>query len=271
MLDPVDIILFLITGFVAGTFGGLLGLGGATVLVPALTLGFGLPVHMVIAISLVSNVFVAITGAIGYSRKGLIHRKPVLVMNAGSVFGIVIGTFIATRTPGETIKVLFGMFLLFMIIEAAIRVTAGHVRRTPAQSEEAIPEPEHMNVPGFTILGFIMGLLGALLGIGGGTIAVPVQNVIFKVPLRNAIANSLATIIFSASIGAVLYFVLSGGQLFSTRDALMTAAAIVPGSILGARSATAIAHRVPTPYIKLIFYVAILYVAVNMIKSGMAW
>ena len=61
MLAPVDILLFLITGFVAGAFGGLLGLGGAIILVPALTLGFGLPVHMAIAVSLVSNVFVAAT------------------------------------------------------------------------------------------------------------------------------------------------------------------------------------------------------------------
>jgi len=271
MLTPVDVILLLITGFVAGTFGGLLGLGGATVIVPALTLGFGFPVHMVIAVSLISNVFVAITSTWGYSRKGLIYRKPVLAMNFGSIAGIAIGTFIATRTPGDLIKVLFGVFLLFMILEAALRAAIAYLRHAPKESEETKPEPEHINVPGFAILGFAMGVLGALLGIGGGTVAVPVQNVIFKIPLRNAIANSLTTIIVSASIGAILYLVLSGNSLFSVQDALFTAAAIVPGSMAGARSATTIAHRVPTRYIKLIFYLAIFYVALNMIKSGMGW
>jgi|AGTN01.3.fsa_nt_gi Predicted permeases len=271
MLDLVYLILLMLTGFTAGTFGGLLGLGGATILVPALALGFGLPIHMVIAIALVSNVFVSITSAIGYGRRGLIHRKPVLVMNLGSIAGIAIGTYVATQTPADIIKVLFGSFLLVMIFEAALRIAADAARRKPAEVEETAPEPEHVNVPGFTLLGFAMGLMGALIGIGGGTIAVPVQNVLFKIPLRNAIANSLTTIIVSASVGAVLYFILSGELLFSTHDALITAAIIVPGSVAGALSATAIAHRVPARYIKLIFYAAILYVAVNMIKSGMGW
>lgn len=271
MLELIEIILFMLTGLIAGSFGGLLGLGGATILVPALTLGFGLPVHMAIAVSLVSNVFVSATSAIGYGRKGLIHRKPVLIMNIGSIAGIAIGTFIATRSPADVIKVLFGLFLLFMIFEAALRIAAGIIKRKPRGSDEAIPEPEHINVPGFTILGFAMGVLGALLGLGGGTVAVPVQNVLFKIPLKNAIANSLATIVVSSSIGAVLYFLMGSGHLFSASDALITAAAVVPGSVIGAHAATRIADRVSVRDIKLIFYAVLLYIAYNMIKSGMGW
>jgi uncharacterized membrane protein YfcA len=271
MLVPVDILLFLVTGFIAGTFGGLLGLGGATILVPALTLGFGLPVHMAIAVSLVSNIFVSATSAVGYGRKGLIHRRTVLVMNVGSIAGIVIGTIIATRSPGDLIKVMFGLFLLFLILEAVVRVISGVVRRRPLQSEQAIKEPEHINVPGFASVGFFMGILGAMLGLGGGTVAVPVQNVLFKMPLKNAIANSLATIVVSASIGAMLYFFLGAGRLFSASDALITAASIVPGSVTGAYLATTIAHRVSTRDIKFIFYAVLLYIAGNMIKSGMGW
>ena len=82
----------------------------------------------------------------------------------------------------------------------------------------------------------------------------PVQHALFKIPLKNAIANSLATIVVSASVGAVLYFIMGAGHLFSADDALITAAAIVPGSVVGARSATAMADRVPAHYIKFIFY-----------------
>ncbi|HEY3273534.1 MAG TPA: sulfite exporter TauE/SafE family protein [Methanocella sp.] len=271
MLEAVDVILFLITGFIAGTFGGLLGLGGATILVPALTLGFGLPIHMAIAISLVSNVFVALVSAIGYGRKGLIHRKAVLIMNAGSIAGIAIGTIIATRSPADLIKLLFGLFLVFMIVEAMLRLIARTLARKPREERERMQEPEHINKLQFSALGFVMGVLGALIGIGGGTVAVPVQNVLFKIPLKNAIANSLATIVVSASVGAVLYFILGAGHLFSGYDALVTAAVIVPGAVIGARSATAMADRVPVSYIKLIFYAMLLYVAYNMIKSGMGW
>jgi uncharacterized protein len=264
MLAPVDILLFLITGLLAGTFGGLLGLGGATILVPALTLGFGLPVHLAVAVSLISNVFVSSTATLGYSRRGLIHWKTVYVMTLGSIAGVLIGTVIATRSPEDLIKLLFGLFLLLVVIEGVLRVQR-------KGSGESITEPEKINVPGFTILGFIMGLLGAMLGIGGGTVATPVQHTFFKLPLRNAIANSLATIIVSALLGAVLYFILGAGHLFSAGDALITAIAVVPGSVAGARLATVAERHVPERYIKFIFYVAILYIAYNMIKSGMGW
>ncbi len=271
MLEPVDIIMFLITGFVAGAFGGLLGLGGATILVPALSLGFGLPIHMAIAVSLVSNIFVSITGAVVYGRKGLIHRRTVMIMNIGSIAGIVIGTIIATRSPADLIKVLFGLFLLFIIAEAILRVVAGKHKEKPSPGPDRMAEPEDVNKLGFSALGFTMGILGALIGIGGGTVAVPVQNVLFKIPLKNAIANSLATIVVSASVGAVLYFIMGSGHLFSGYDALITAAAIVPGSVIGARSATAMADRVPAQYIKFIFYTVLLYIAYNMLKSGLGW
>jgi uncharacterized membrane protein YfcA len=141
MMAPVDILLFLITGFVAGTFGGLLGLGGATILVPALSLGFGLPIYMAIAVSLISNVFVSITATIGYHRRGLINWKIVRIMTLGSIAGVLIGTVIATRSPAGLIKLLFGAFLLFVVLEGVLRVR----RKEPDNGGKV---PDKINVPG---------------------------------------------------------------------------------------------------------------------------
>jgi uncharacterized membrane protein YfcA len=268
MLTPIDILLFLVTGFVAGTFGGLLGLGGATILVPALTLGFGLPVYLAVMVSLVSNFFVSTTAVISYNRQGLIHWRTVYVMTLASIAGVIIGTIIATRSPAGLIKVLFGVFLLVLVIEGVLRVRwkgPGKLEKVPFQASEKV------NVPGYSILGFIMGLLGAMLGIGGGTLATPVQHTFFKLPLKNAIANSLATIIVSAFLGAMLYFIMGAGHLFSTEEALVTAATVVPGSVAGAKFATIAGKHIPERYIKFIFYTVILYIAYNMIKSGMGW
>jgi uncharacterized membrane protein YfcA len=102
-------------------------------------------------------------------------------------------------------------------------------------------------------------------------VATPVQHSFFKQPLKKAIANSLATIIVSALLGALLYFILGAGHLFSAGDALITAAAVVPGAVVGAKFATVAEKHLPERYIKFIFYAAILYIAYNMIKSGMGW
>lgn len=263
MLSQVDIILFLITGLIAGSFGGLLGLGGATILVPTLTLGFGLPIHLAIAVSLISNIFVSLTSVLGYRGRGLLHKRTIMIMNVGSIAGIIIGTFIAIHSPESLIKTIFGIFLLILIAVALIR------RQKPDTGETK--EPQHINVPAFSTLGFGMGLLGSILGIGGGTLAVPVQNTLLKVPLRNAIANSLATIVVSSTFGAITYFIVGSGTSFSAEEALITAAAIVPGAVIGARLATSASEKIPVHYIRYIFYLVLLYISYNMIRSGMGW
>lgn len=255
--------LLFITGAVSGMFGGLLGIGGATILVPALTLLFGLPVHLAIGVSLLNNVVVSVSATLRYRKMGLLHRRIIFVMNVGSIAGIIIGTIIATKSPESALKVLFGVFLLFIVANALIR------RDTVDPAE--MKEPGAKAEAGLTGLGFIMGLLGALLGLGGGTVAVPVLNSIFKMPLKQAIANSLATIILASSLGAIIYFYLSSGTLFSADEALLTAAAIIPGSFIGARLGARASERLRTNYIKYIFYALLLYIAYNMIKSGSGW
>jgi uncharacterized protein len=259
----LSLFLLLLTGIASGTMGGLLGIGGATILVPALTLGFGLPIHLAIGVSLLNNVAVSLSATLKYRKGGLLNRRVIILMNVGSIAGIILGTFLATRSPESALKVLFGAFLLFMVANALVRREAveGRFLENPDTKEKA----------GLTGLGFIMGLLGALLGLGGGTVAVPVLNTIFKMPLKRAIANSLATIILSSSLGAVIYFYLSSGTLFSFEEAVITAVTIIPGSVIGARAGAMLTERLHARYIKYIFYALLLYIAFNMIKSGMGW
>ncbi len=259
----LSLVMFFISGIVSGTLGGLLGIGGATILVPALTLLFGLPIHLAIAVSLVNNVVVSLTATMRYRNRGLLHRKVILIMNVGSIAGIAIGTFMATRSPEATLKVFFGVFLLLMVVNVLLN--------KEAENTEVMKDPTHREEVGLTGLGFVMGLLGALLGLGGGTVAVPVLNTVFKMPLRQAIANSLATIILSSALGAIIYFYLGSGTLFTGNEAILTAASIVPGSILGARAGAMLSEHLHTKYIKYIFYALLLYIAYSMIKSGVGW
>jgi len=261
MLSVAVSALLLITGLTAGCFGGLLGLGGATILVPALTLGFGLPIHLAIAVSLVSNIFVSLVAVIGYRSQGLLHSKTIRVMNIASVGGVLIGTLLAAYSPASLLELAFGVFLVALVAEATL------VKRELHMGNEE--EPEHIDVPAFSALGFIMGLLGATLGIGGGSLAVPVQNSLLRVPLKNAIANSLATIVVSASIGSITYFLVGAGTLFPVGESLTTAAVLVPGSVCGAMLSTRVGSRVPVQYLRYIFYLVLLYIAINMIKSGL--
>jgi uncharacterized membrane protein YfcA len=259
----LNILLLFTTGVISGTFGGLLGIGGASILVPALTLIFGLPIHLAIGVSLLNNVIVSLAATMRYRKQGLLNRKAIFMMNAGSIAGIAIGTFLATRSPESMLKVMFGSFLLFM--------AANGILHRNAVEGEPMREPSARERAGLSGLGFIMGLLGAMLGLGGGTVAVPVLNGLFRMPIKHAIANSLATIIVSSSLGAIIYFWLSSCTLFSAEEAMLTAATIIPGSAAGARAGAIISGRLHAKYIKYIFYALLLYIAYNMIRSGLGW
>jgi uncharacterized protein len=257
----LTIILYFITGAFTGAVGGLLGIGGASILVPALTLAFGLPMYMAIAVSLLNNVAVSISATIRYHRKGLLNSRLILVMCVGSVAGIVIGTFIATRTPENALKILFGLFLLVIVAVAFLG-------KNRAEDDGAFEFSREKDA-GLAVLGFIMGLVGALLGLAGGTVAVPTLNTAFRMPLKRAIANSLATIILSSSLGALIYFFLGSGTLFSGDAALLAAVTVVPGSIVGASLGALHSEHIGTRYIKFIFYALLLYIAYTMISSGL--
>ena len=88
----INILMMFCTGIVSGIFGALLGIGGATILIPVLTLLLLVPIHLAVAISLINNVAVSLTSALKYNEQGLVHKGIVMVMNIGSILGIVIGT-----------------------------------------------------------------------------------------------------------------------------------------------------------------------------------
>ena len=263
MVLLINILLMFGTGIIAGFFGGLLGIGGASIMIPALTLVFLLPIHLAVAISLVNNVAVSLTSAIRYNQQKMVHKGIVTTLIAGSIFGILIGTVIATRSPESAIKILFGIFLLVMVLIAFIP-------RKGDRSEKTPDEIHATKKPGLVIVGFIMGVLGAILGIGGGMVAVPSLNDFFHLPLKNSIANSLATIVVASSLGAIIYFYLGAGTVFSLHDALATAIVLIPGSVIGANLGTLALKYLSTKHIKYIFYALLLYMAYNLIVSGLS-
>lgn len=255
------IVEYLSAGLFTGAFGGLLGLGGAIILIPIMTLVFGLPFHVAITVALINNVAVSLSAVLRYNRSGLMHKNVVLAMNAGSIPGIVIGVAIASQSPENAIKIFYGLFLLSMI--------ALSVWGRGSQSSDPVKEPETFDRPGHTMLGFFMGTLGGLLGIGGGGLAVTAQVHFFKTHIKNAIANSSGTIVVASAFGAIVYLLL--GTFDASSEALITAALIVPGSVIGARLGAGITERLPAKHIKYIFNFTLLYIAYNMIKSGMGW
>ena len=103
------------------------------------------------------------------------------------------------------------------------------------------------------IVGFPMGLTAGLLGIGGGAVCVPTQQVLLRIPLRRAIANSSATILCVASLGATYKNLTLPEHGIAVTTSLWLALTLVPTAILGGYCGGKLTHVIPRKLLRIVF------------------
>ena len=103
-----------VIGLVAGVVAGLLGVGGGTLFVPALTIGLGLSQLDAEATSLLAIIPVAFVGAVRQRSHGNVDVRTGVVLGVVAVAGAVAGVAIANAVPERGLEVGFGLFLLFV-------------------------------------------------------------------------------------------------------------------------------------------------------------
>ncbi len=106
-------LLTVVAGLFVGVASGILGIGGGILLVPVMTLGFGLTQHVAQGTSLAAVIPTAAVGAVTHDRRGSVLRRPALYMGAGSAVGAVIGALVAIHLPREILTRAFGLILLY--------------------------------------------------------------------------------------------------------------------------------------------------------------
>jgi uncharacterized membrane protein YfcA len=109
----MDILLFLLLGLVTGIFSGLIGIGGAIIIIPALVLLFGLPQHMAQGTTLALMVPpIGLLAAWVYYRQGFVDLKIAGLICIGFFVGGLIGAKFAAQIPDQLLRRLFGVILL---------------------------------------------------------------------------------------------------------------------------------------------------------------
>jgi uncharacterized membrane protein YfcA len=111
----MNIILYLLLGLIAGIFSGLIGIGGATIIIPVLVLLFGLSQHTAQGTTLALMVPpIGLLAAWTYYRAGYVDLKIAAIICAGFFFGGLIGARLATEIPNQLLRRIFGVVLFLM-------------------------------------------------------------------------------------------------------------------------------------------------------------
>ena len=267
-MPAIELLVYSLIGVVSGLVGGLLGIGGSTIFIPAATLIHGPDQQVYQASAMILNAVVATTATIKHYRNGMLERRLLVVMMIPATILVLVGVGIGNHLGGEILARLFGLLLLIL---AASEARSLIVRRrsaspgTPAEEEPDRRGGARVLVP----IGGLMGFLGGLLGIGGGTVGVPMLRFFGRLPLRKAIANTAAVTIPLAVIGGI-YKNLSLSSLPEFADqrsghAIWIALALVPGAILGSWLGASLVHRLPLVAIRIAFLCLLVFVGTEMV------
>ncbi len=180
-------------GAVGGAASGLLGIGGGVVMVPLLTSLLKLDQKVAHGTSLAIVVFTAIAAAIVYLLSGPVDLKLAALLALGAVFGAQLGALATKRITSLALKRAFGAMLVLVALRLAFAREGEALAALPA------------GAPGIAItfgVGFVVGWLSGLLGVGGGTILVPILVLLFGLPQHLAQGVSLVMVVPTAMAGA---------------------------------------------------------------------
>ncbi len=161
----LELLIYLTLGIGAGFAAGLLGVGGGLIIVPALALLLAkqtseFAMHMAVATSLATIVFTGASSVLAHHRRGNVLWTTAGWLAPGLIVGSFAGAQLATLISGSTLARIFGAFCL---------VTAWQLWRTGAQQERNHALP----AAALTAAGGLIGTISALVGIGGGSLTVP--------------------------------------------------------------------------------------------------
>ncbi len=256
---PVAIFALFALGIAVGFVSGMFGVGGGFLMTPLLIF-LGVPPAVAVASVSTHMAASSFSGALSYFRKGMVDLTLSAVLLAGGLVGTASGVAVFTllRLFGQVDLVIgvsyvlllttLGALMLSESVKAMLRARAGKAGlvRRPGTRAWFLRMPfkirfrrSHIFVSVLPVvgLGFAVGFIGALLGVGGGFILVPALIYLLRVPTQTAIGTSLVLTLVTMSVATVLQATVNG-----TVDAVLALILMVGGTMgaqFGARAGQA--------------------------------
>lgn len=193
-------LIYVLVGAVTGVLAGLFGVGGGTVIVPALILTLAwqgispeVSTHMAIGTSLAAISITSLSSIYAHQQRAAVDWRHVWQLTPGVCVGVWCGALLASHLSGSTLQICFGIFLLAI----SAQMFSG-MQPAGKASSSAIPAPVML------VAGTVIGGLSALFGIGGGSLTVPFLSW-RGVVMQRAVATAAATGFPLALTGALSY------------------------------------------------------------------
>lgn len=270
-----EIIILFLGAISAGLLGSLTGLGGGVIIIPLLTLGFGVPMHYAIGASLISVIGTSSGAAVAFVKEGFTNMRIGMFLEIATTAGAIVGALVSGVLNPNTIGIIFASILLLTVIL--------NLKGKPDHQEILIPDSlEHKlkmygtfpdkgikkdysarnTVPGFFMMVFA-GAMSGLLGIGSGALKVLAMDNMMKLPFKVSTTTSNFMIGVTAVASSLIYF--QRGEIVPVIVAPVLVGVIV-GSFIGSKTLM----NSKTKKLKTFFAIVITILSFYMMYNGLS-
>jgi hypothetical protein len=280
------VVLMLLISVIAGLVGALVGIGGGILVVPALTLLFGIPIQYAIGASIVSVIATSSGSASAYVRDHITNLRIGMFLEMGSSSGAIVGavTSIALIRSGYSwvVFLAFGALLLVSASSSAARIRKERESGSEVVNRSLNPISSRFRLsgeyfdsatksrvdyvadrvyPAFGVM-FAAGVLSALLGVGGGVLKVLGMDSFMKLPFKVSTTTSNFMIGVTAAASSTIYYL---GGFVNPVLAAPVAIGVVSGAFVGTR----VLVRTTPGALRWVFVVALVIIGFEMIHEGL--
>ncbi|KYH05744.1 permease [Chryseobacterium cucumeris] len=268
-----EIIILFLGAISAGLLGSLTGLGGGVIIIPLLTLGFGVPMHYAIGASLISVIGTSSGAAVAFVKEGFTNMRIGMFLEIATTAGAIIGALVSGMLNPNTIGIIFASILLLTVI-LNLKGKPDHQEPLVKGSLEeklklygTFPDKGILKsysarntVPGFLMMMFA-GAMSGLLGIGSGALKVLAMDNMMKLPFKVSTTTSNFMIGVTAVASALIYF--QRGEIIPVIVAPVLIGVVI-GSFIGSK--TLMVSK--TKKLKVFFAIVITILSIYMMYNG---
>lgn len=237
-------------GLVSSAFGGLVGLGGGVIAVPLMHTFLKLTQHQASATALLVVMFTGVSGTLTYALNNQVDWLAAALLIPSAMVGARLGALLARRLPEARLKKVFGYYLVFVSVLLVLKPYIPHVSE---------PLQGWLQVVALVLAGLVAGTASGLLGVGGGTITVPVMVLLGGLEQHLAQGTSLMAMIPSAMVGTYTHY---------THRTLVLSLipGLVIGALVGAALGSGVANMLPAPVLRIVFAAVLIWTATRYLR-----
>ena len=242
----------LLIGLAAGTFGGLVGLGGGVVMIPLMVGVAGLRQKEAHGTSLVALVFTGLAGAATYATRGKVDVAGAVLLAVTATATARLGARYAHVLPEWKLKRAFGAFLLAVAVLLLAR---------PWLSGAASQAGGWTKAGVLLTTGVFTGFLSGMMGVGGGSMMVPAMVLLAGFPQVLAQGSSLAAMVPAGAMGAYTHW-----RLGNVVTRLLPG--LVPGILVGTFAGSSLAVRLPEGALQAVFAAVLVWTGSKYVRAA---